>query len=96
MFVRSSTVAGERGEGAAHDRIEQADLVYFVMGGLILIFGHADGQQTPPPVAPNPYLMGSEGYDKGPRGLWPKGFLPCRSSRNARPRRGLTSSKEIP
>jgi cytochrome c peroxidase len=39
------------------------------LGGLILIFGRADGQQAPPPDAPNPYLMGTEGYDKGPRGL---------------------------
>src|SRR5580700_2744958 len=39
------------------------------LGGLILIFGRAGGQQAPPPAAPNPYLMGSEGYDKGPRGL---------------------------
>src|SRR5260370_11240656 len=39
------------------------------LAGLILIFGRADGQQTPPPDAPNPYLMGTEGYDKGPRGL---------------------------
>ena len=38
-------------------------------GSLFLIFGHADGQQTPAPADPNPYLMGSEGYDKGPRGL---------------------------
>jgi cytochrome c peroxidase len=39
------------------------------LGGLILVFGHADGQQTSPPAAENPYLKGSEGYDKGPRGL---------------------------
>jgi cytochrome c peroxidase len=39
------------------------------VGSLFLIFGHADGQQATPPAAPNPYLMGSEGYDKGPRGL---------------------------
>lgn len=38
-------------------------------GSLFLIFGHADGQQTPAPADSNPYLMGSEGYDKGPRGL---------------------------
>jgi cytochrome c peroxidase len=45
--------------------------IWFVLslGGLILVFGHADGQQTPPPAAANPYLKGSEGYDKGPRGL---------------------------
>jgi cytochrome c peroxidase len=39
------------------------------LGGLILIFGRADGQQAPPPADQNPYLKGSEGYDKGPRGL---------------------------
>ena len=39
------------------------------LSGLILIFGNADAQQAPAPAAPNPYLMGSEGYDKGPRGL---------------------------
>src|SRR6202041_737133 len=39
------------------------------LGGLILTFGNAGGQQAPPPAAPNPYLKGSEGYDKGPRGL---------------------------
>src|SRR6202042_928867 len=37
--------------------------------------GYADAQQPPqagapsPQGAPNPYLMGSEGYYKGPRGL---------------------------
>ncbi|HXJ42896.1 MAG TPA: hypothetical protein VNH18_26680, partial [Bryobacteraceae bacterium] len=36
---------------------------------MILVFGHADGQQTPAPAAENPYLKGSEGYDRGPRGL---------------------------
>jgi hypothetical protein len=39
------------------------------LSGLILIFGNADAQQSPAPADPNPYLMGSEGYDKGPRGL---------------------------
>jgi hypothetical protein len=34
--------------------------------GLILTFAHADAQQQPPP---NPYLMGTEGFNKGPRGL---------------------------
>jgi cytochrome c peroxidase len=29
----------------------------------------ASAQQSPPPNNPNPYLMGSEGYGKGPRGL---------------------------
>ena len=36
---------------------------------LLLLFGGVYAQQATPPAAPNPYLMGSEGYDKGPRGL---------------------------
>ena len=48
---------------------------------VMLVFGYADAQQPPQPGAQsqagapsqqgaqNPYLMGSEGYDKGPRGL---------------------------
>jgi cytochrome c peroxidase len=39
------------------------------LGGLMLLFSRVDAQQAPPPAAPNPYLMGSEGVDKGPRGL---------------------------
>jgi cytochrome c peroxidase len=39
------------------------------LGGLLLTCGDAAAQQAPPPAAPNPYLKGSEGYDKGPRGL---------------------------
>jgi cytochrome c peroxidase len=35
--------------------------------GLLIV--HADAQQAPPTGAQNPYLMGSEGYGKGPRGL---------------------------
>src|SRR5579859_1311746 len=34
---------------------------------LFLSFAYADAQQEQP--APNPYLKGSEGYEKGPRGL---------------------------
>ena len=30
-----------------------------------LLIGYADAQQAPQ----NPYMMGSEGYDQGPRGL---------------------------
>jgi cytochrome c peroxidase len=37
--------------------------------GLILTFAHADAQQQPQTSAPNPYLMGTEGLNKGPRGL---------------------------
>jgi cytochrome c peroxidase len=36
---------------------------------LILVFGHADAQQQPQTGGQNPYLMGTEGYEKGPRGL---------------------------
>ena len=43
--------------------------LFLPLSCLILLFGIADAQQTPPPAAENPYLMGSEGYDKGPRGL---------------------------
>jgi cytochrome c peroxidase len=43
------------------------------LAGLILSFGHADAQQEPKKEpqkgASNPYLMGTEGYYKGPRGL---------------------------
>ena len=39
--------------------------IFLFSAGLILWLGHADAQQNPP----NPYLMGSEGYYKGPRGL---------------------------
>jgi cytochrome c peroxidase len=38
-------------------------------GALLMTCGNADGQQPLAPAAPNPYLQGSEGYDKGPRGL---------------------------
>ena len=38
--------------------------------GLILAFGYVYAQQpTPQTQAPNPYLMGSEGLNQGPRGL---------------------------
>ena len=37
--------------------------------GLLLTFGDASAQQTLPPADQNPYLKGSEGYDRGPRGL---------------------------
>jgi len=40
-----------------------------LLAGLILPLSHADGQQQPQPSAPNPYLMGSDGYGKGARGL---------------------------
>jgi cytochrome c peroxidase len=43
--------------------------LFLSLGGLMLVFGRADAQQPPPAAPQNPYLMGSEGYDKGPRGL---------------------------
>src|SRR6266481_1139300 len=37
---------------------------------LILAFGYVHAQQpAPQPAAPNPYLMGTEGLNQGPRGL---------------------------
>ena len=36
---------------------------------LLLRYGDAGAQQTPAPAAQNPYMMGTEGYEKGPRGL---------------------------
>ncbi len=43
--------------------------IVLLLAGLILSFVHADAQQGPQMGAPNPYLKGTEGYDKGPRGL---------------------------
>jgi cytochrome c peroxidase len=43
--------------------------VLLLLSVLILKFGDAGAQQAPPPAEQNPYLKGSEGYDKGPRGL---------------------------
>jgi cytochrome c peroxidase len=37
--------------------------------GVVFLLGHAAAQQQPQPPNQNPYLMGTEGYDKGPRGL---------------------------
>src|ERR1700744_6763443 len=42
--------------------------VFVALAGLLTL-SRADAQQAPAPSAPNPYLMGTEGYDKGPRGL---------------------------
>jgi cytochrome c peroxidase len=39
------------------------------LAALILSFVPADAQQQPQTAAPNPYLMGTEGFEKGPRGL---------------------------
>ena len=39
------------------------------LAALLLCFGQADAQQQPQTGAPNPYLMGTEGVGKGPRGL---------------------------
>jgi hypothetical protein len=47
--------------------------IVLLLAGLILSFVHADAQQEPQQEsqmgAPNPYLKGTEGYYKGPRGL---------------------------
>jgi cytochrome c peroxidase len=42
--------------------------IVLLLAGLILSFVHADAQQESQ-GAQNPYLKGTEGYDKGPRGL---------------------------
>src|SRR5271168_778157 len=44
-------------------------LVVLLSMGLILSFVRADAQQESPKGGPNPYLQGTEGYYKGPRGL---------------------------
>ena len=49
--------------------IGASNRVWLLLSLVGLLIGYADAQQTSPPAAPNPYLMGSEGYDKGPRGL---------------------------
>jgi cytochrome c peroxidase len=36
---------------------------------VIMVLGFAYAQQAPQTGAPNPYLMGTEGFNKGPRGL---------------------------
>src|ERR1700722_8535747 len=41
--------------------------IVLLLAGLILSFVHADAQQEG--GGQNPYLKGTEGYDKGPRGL---------------------------
>jgi cytochrome c peroxidase len=50
---------------------ESGKRIWFLLllTGAILTLGRADAQQAPQPSAENPYLKGSEGYDKGPRGL---------------------------
>src|ERR1700729_397656 len=49
--------------------IGASNRIWLLLSLVGLLIGYADAQQTSPPAAPNPYLMGSEGYDKGPRGL---------------------------
>jgi hypothetical protein len=44
-------------------------LIVLLLVGLILSFVHADAQEGYKKGAPNPYLKGTEGYYKGPRGL---------------------------
>jgi cytochrome c peroxidase len=43
--------------------------IVLLLVGLILSFVHADAQEESKKGAPNPYLKGTEGYYKGPRGL---------------------------
>jgi hypothetical protein len=43
--------------------------IVLLLAGLMLSFVHADAQQESQKGAPNPYLKGTEGYYKGPRGL---------------------------
>ena len=42
--------------------------ILLLLAGLFLSFGHADAQQEPEKSAQSPFLIGSEGYYKGPRG----------------------------
>ncbi len=44
-------------------------LIILLLVGLILSFGQANGQEGSQTAAANPYLKGTEGYDKGPGGL---------------------------
>ena len=44
-------------------------LVILSCTALILVLGHAYAQQASQTAAPNPYLMGTEGLNQGPRGL---------------------------
>jgi cytochrome c peroxidase len=43
--------------------------IVLLLAGLMLSFVHADAQEESKKGAPNPYLKGTEGYYKGPRGL---------------------------
>jgi hypothetical protein len=49
--------------------IGPSNRIWLLLSLIGLLISYADAQQTSPPAAQNPYLMGSEGYDKGPRGL---------------------------
>jgi cytochrome c peroxidase len=49
-----------------------------MLASLLLAFGHADAQQAPQTPPPNPYLMGTEGFYKGPRGL--TSYMPVAST----------------
>ena len=49
--------------------IGPSNRIWLLLSLVGLLIGYADAQQTSPPAAQNPYLMGSEGYEKGPRGL---------------------------
>jgi hypothetical protein len=54
---------------AAMIRLGKRSWIILSVASLVLWLGRADSQQAPPPAAQNPYLKGSEGYGKGPRGL---------------------------
>ena len=50
-------------------RPSNRSLIVLLLVGMILSFVRADAQQESEKGAQNPYLKGTEGYDKGPRGL---------------------------
>jgi hypothetical protein len=55
---------------AAMIKSGKRSLMFLSAASLVLWLGRADSQQEPQsPTPQNPYMMGSEGYGKGPRGL---------------------------
>jgi hypothetical protein len=55
---------------AAMIKSGKRSLMFLSAASLVLWVGHAESQQEPQsPTPQNPYMMGSEGYGKGPRGL---------------------------
>ena len=49
--------------------IGPSNRIWLLLSLVGLLIGYADAQQAPPTGPQNPYMMGSEGYDQGPRGL---------------------------